>query len=97
MRVRVERPRRLLLLAGAAILSSPRPVRSRSGRRRSDEGEREDLLPNLTQAAPDHLSGRTAGTPESPRFFLGFESAAANLGDGPLMVLGSRTVRPSRP
>ena len=54
-------------------------------------GDVDDLLPNLTQAAPDKLSGRTGGTITNPRFFLGFESAAANLGVGPLIVLGERS------
>jgi hypothetical protein len=53
-------------------------------------GEPVDSLPDLDQAAPGELSGRTAGTTAKPRFFLGFESAAGNLGDGPLIVLGSR-------
>jgi hypothetical protein len=50
-----------------------------------------DLLPNLTQAAPGDLAGRTGGTPGAPRFFLGFESAAGNLGTGPLIVQGRRS------
>jgi hypothetical protein len=51
-----------------------------------------DLLPNLDAAPPDELSGRdTATTP--PRFFLGFESAAGNVGLGPLVVDGSRASR----
>ena len=49
-----------------------------------------DSLPISDQAAPGELSGRTGGTTAKPRFFLGFESAAGNLGDGPLIVLGSR-------
>ena len=53
-------------------------------------GKTVDLLPDLDQAAPGELSGRTGGTTANPRFFLGFESAAGNLGDGPLIVLGSR-------
>jgi len=56
----------------------------------ASRGEVDDLLPNLVQAVPDELSGRTGGTVVSPRFFLGFQSAAANLGHGPLVVLGSR-------
>ena len=56
----------------------------------ANQGEADDLLPNLAQAVPDELSGRTGGTLEEPTFFLGFKSAAANLGDGPLVVLGSR-------
>lgn len=53
-------------------------------------GEPTDRLPDLDQAAPGELSGRTGGTPAKPRFFLGFESAAGNVGDGPLVVHGSR-------
>jgi hypothetical protein len=88
--VRVERPRRLLLLAGVALLvvlagSLAAWVAA------ADRGDVDDLLPNLTQAAPDGLSGRTGGTIAHPRFFLGFESAAANLGVGPLIVLGNRS------
>ena len=49
-----------------------------------------DLLPNLGSAAPGRLAGRTGGTPGKPRFFLGFESAAGNLGEGPLVVVGRR-------
>lgn len=56
----------------------------------ANSGEAVDLLPNLTQAAPDKLSGRDGGTLASPTFFLGFQSAAANLGTGPLIVLGRR-------
>ena len=56
----------------------------------ANRDEVDDLLPNLAQATPDDLSGRTDETSAKPRFFLGFESAAANLGHGPLVVLGSR-------
>jgi hypothetical protein len=54
------------------------------------DGEPADALPDLDQTAPGELSGRSAGTAAKPRFFLGFESAAENIGDGPLVVLGSR-------
>jgi Lysyl oxidase len=89
VRVRVERPRRLLLLAGVAFLVAAAGAVA-VWAAASDQGEPKDLLPNLTQAAPDDLNGRTGGTAGNPRFFLGFQSAAANLGEGPLMVLGSR-------
>ena len=49
-----------------------------------------DLLPNLVAAAPGALDGRTA---PGPRFYLGFASAAANLGAGPLVVVGRRASR----
>ena len=87
--VRVERPRRLALIVGAVVLliaaSSAVAWGVAVGR-----GDVDDLLPNLTQAAPNELSGRTGGTAAAPRFFLGFESAAGNLGVGPLVVLGHR-------
>ena len=70
----------VLVVAGSAVAWSVA----------ADDGQVDDLLPNLVQAVPDELSGRTGGTAVAPRFFLGFESAAANLGHGPLVVLGSR-------
>ena len=87
--MRVERPRRLALLAGVVVLL----IAAGSALAWSvtaNRGDVDDLLPNLTQAVPGGLSGRTGGTVVAPRFFLGFESAAANLGIGPLIVLGSR-------
>ena len=89
VRVRVERPRRLLLLAVAALLVAA--AGSVAVWAAATQDEAEDLLPNLTQAAPDNLNGRNGGSPEEPRFYLGFESAAANLGTGPLTVRGRRT------
>ena len=87
--MRVERPRRLALIAGAVILlvaaGSVVAWSLAAGR-----GEVGDLLPNLQQATPDALNGRTDETTATPRFFLGFESAAANVGTGPLVVVGSR-------
>ena len=56
----------------------------------TNRGGVDDLLPNLTQAVPGESSGRTGGTVVAPRFFLGFESAAANLGNGQLLVSGRR-------
>ena len=87
--MRVERPRRLALLVGVVVLL----VAAGSAVAWSvaaNRGDVDDLLPNLVQAVPDELSGRTGGTIVAPRFFLGFESAAANLGTGPLVVLGRR-------
>lgn len=93
--MRVERRRRLLLLAAAAaLLALAGAIATLVAA--ADHSSPDDLLPNLTQAPPDDLSGRTGGTAASPRFFLGFESAAANLGAGPLIVLGRRPSR-SRP
>ena len=88
--MRVEHPRRLLLLVGAALLVAVAGSIAVWVAAAADGGEAVDRLPNLTQATPDKLSGRTGGTIARPRFFLGFESAAANLGVGPLIVLGRR-------
>jgi hypothetical protein len=52
-----------------------------------------DLLPDLDQAAPGELRGRTEQTPSGNRFFLGFESAAGNAGAGPLTLVAGRTAR----
>jgi hypothetical protein len=84
------RSRRLLLTAGVAI---PAVIAALvlAGRNGSDAAETAtDLLPNLEQAPPYDLSGRTSGTAAAPRFFFGFTSAASNVGDGPLIVLGKR-------
>ena len=85
--VRVERPRRLALLVGAVVLLIAAGSAVAWGVT-ANRGGVDDLLPNLTQAVPNELSGRTGGTAAAPRFFLGFESAAGNLGVGPLLVLG---------
>jgi hypothetical protein len=86
--MRIERPRRLLLAAAAlfvVVAAAVAALVAAAGRSQVD-----DLLPNLAAATPDDLSGRTGGTLSRPRFFLGFESAASNLGDGPLIVVGRR-------
>ena len=44
----------------------------------ANRAEADDLLPNLAQAVPDELSGRTGGSVAEPTFFLGFKSAAAS-------------------
>lgn len=52
-----------------------------------------DLLPDLDQAAPGELRGRSEQTPAGTRFFLGFGSAAGNVGDGPLTLFARRASR----
>ncbi len=59
-------------------------------------GEKAELLPDLDQAAPGELSGRTVGGASDPRFYLGFDSAAGNVGDGPLIIVGRRPSRQQR-
>jgi hypothetical protein len=86
--MRIQRPPLLLLAAAALfvlIAAAVTALVAAAGR-----SEVHDLLPNLAAATPDDLSGRTSGPLSRPRFFLGFESAAANLGDGPLIVVGQR-------
>jgi hypothetical protein len=86
----------LLVLAGSAVLAATVLVVIFAVSR--DEKTTE-LLPNLAEAEPGELSGRTGGTPAEPRFFLGFGSAAGNVGDGPLIVAGRRAsaARPAMP
>ena len=61
----------------------------------SDSGESE-LLPDLDLTAPGEISGRTIGTRDDPRFFFGFDSAAGNVGAGPLIIVGTRPNRQQR-
>ena len=89
MRVRVERPRRLLLLVGAValIVAAGSTVAWVAA---ADHGEAEDLLPNLTQAPPDDLSGRTGGTPQSRGSSSASSPPPRTSASGPLIVLGRR-------
>ncbi|MBA2460424.1 MAG: hypothetical protein H0V45_01435 [Actinobacteria bacterium] len=81
---------RLFIAAGLVVAAAAVFTVLVAGSSGSDDG---DLLPDLDQAAPGGLSGRTGGTFAKPRFFLGFESAAGNVGEGPLVILGSRRSR----
>jgi lysyl oxidase len=83
----------LLVLAGSAVLAAIAVVVFLVS---SSQEATRDLLPNIDQAAPDELSGRSNVLLSPPRFYLGFESAAGNVGEGPLVVDGSRANR-SRP
>jgi len=80
-----------LALAGCAVLAAIVAVVFLIG---SGSGQPTgDLLPNLDEAAPDELSGRSDLLATPRRFFLGFESAAGNVGAGPLVIDGSRPSR----
>jgi len=85
---------RLLLAIGLAVAAAGVIAIVVAGAGTSDGSE--ELLPDLDQAAPGELSGRTLGREGSRRFFLGFDSAAGNVGDGPLIVVGSRPNRQQR-
>ena len=52
-----------------------------------------DLLPDLDQQAPSGLIISLAGKRGPDRYVLGFESAVRNIGDGPLIISGSRASR----
>jgi hypothetical protein len=84
----------LLVLAGFAVLALIVAGGVLMGSGDGDDAP-VDLLPNLDAAAPDDLSGRDTAT-KPPRFFLGFESAAGNVGLGPIVVDGSRPSRSVR-
>jgi hypothetical protein len=52
-----------------------------------------ERLPDLDQAAPSKLSITRAGTAAAPVYRLGFRSAVANVGDGPLAIEAHRAGR----
>ena len=91
------RSSRLLLVAALVVPVAIAALVLVDQLRSDDSAAATDLLPDLEQAAPYDLSGRNNGTAAKPRFFLGFASAAGNIGDGPLLVVGSRpsTAQPS--
>src|SRR5215207_5405897 len=49
-----------------------------------------ERLPDLDQAAPSGLEITRAGTRTRSVYRLGFQSAVANVGDGPLIIDGHR-------
>jgi hypothetical protein len=48
------------------------------------------LLPDLDQQTPNGLTIARAGSGRSARYWLGFQSAVRNIGDGPLNLAGQR-------
>jgi Lysyl oxidase len=73
----------LLLLAAVALLAGG-PQGAAAGSER---------LPDLDQATPSRLSITRAGTAAEPVYRLGFRSAVANVGDGPLAIEAHRPGR----
>src|SRR5215210_6286686 len=49
-----------------------------------------ELLPDLEQAVPSQLYVRRVAGPKRPIYQLGFQSAAGNVGEGPLIIQGHR-------
>jgi hypothetical protein len=49
-----------------------------------------ELLPDLDPAVPSQLAVQHAADGRRPAYRLGFQSAAANVGDGPLIIDGHR-------
>jgi len=50
-----------------------------------------ELLPDLDPAVPSQILLERAGNPKRPAYLLGFQSATANVGEGPLVIDGHRT------
>lgn len=86
----VRRPSLLALAAAGSLALGALVLTAWVFAARGGDSPAVDLLPNLVQAPPGKLNGRDGGTPARPTFFLGFESAAANVGAGPLVVAGLR-------
>ena len=74
----------LLALVAVATLVAGGPPRAAAGSER---------LPDLDQAAPSNLSITPAGSAAEPVYRLGFRSAVANVGDGPLAIEARRPTR----
>jgi Lysyl oxidase len=81
---------RVLPVIGVAVLVAVATVLAGGGPGAAAGSER---LPDLDQAAPSNLSITRAGSATEPVFRLGFRSAVANVGDGPLAI---EARRPSR-
>ena len=81
---------RAALLAAAALLTVGIVAFVAHSITASDSRVTTDLLPNLRPAAPGALDGQTGPSPKGLAFYLGFASAAENVGAGPLVVLGRR-------
>lgn len=73
----------VLLTAGACLSVSV----ALAARPQAKESE---LLPDLDVVAPSGLAVRKDQTTGQTRFLLGFESAANNIGAGPLLIRGAR-------
>ena len=69
----------LVLSVGGLALAASRPAAAGSER-----------LPDLDQATPTDLVITRVGPRARPDYRLGFQSAVANLGDGPLIIHGHR-------
>ncbi len=65
-----------LVIPGEAQASSPTPSKQ--------------LLPDLAQRPPAQISVQQSPGPNGIEFRLGFRSAVANIGEGPLIIRGSR-------
>ncbi len=55
----------------------------------SSQGDGRELLPDLDPATPNQLLVSRAGA-QHPQYLLGFQSAAGNVGEGPLTIYGHR-------
>jgi hypothetical protein len=84
------RPTRLVTLVSVAVAGT---VALAFGGVRLLGGETVELLPNLDAAAPGEIRGRSEETPDGVRFYLGFGSAAGNIGDGALSLVARRPAR----
>ncbi len=79
----MSRTHKLVALAAALTLAFAAPAAAESA----------DVLPDLEQVVPEDVSAERAWEGTRPVFRLGFASAAANVGAGPLTLYGHRRKR----
>jgi hypothetical protein len=81
---------RYLLPASVAIAACASLLAANAAAVRAPATTGGDLLPDLDQQTPSGLMISPAGGRGPARYVLGFQSAVRNIGDGPLIIAGSR-------
>ncbi|MDX6593196.1 MAG: hypothetical protein QOJ13_2392 [Gaiellales bacterium] len=91
--------RRLVVLCAVAVLSTVIAIALAASSRSSSSPDRStrapaadpsELLPDLDQEVPSRVQVRAVTSAAGSSYTLGFRSAVRNVGDGPLIVTGSR-------
>lgn len=80
-----------MAIASATMLSCAAFAPARAGTQEPTANAAQQLLPDLDQQTPSELTvARSGGTRTRPRYWIGFQSAVRNIGDGALNITGQR-------